>query len=88
MATIKLEAVHPQQTLSRTKTLADADLPRVMTALKDKFKRQTDSQPLTNAEAFDRFAEAMWGQLRTMTKDYEDRLAKQAIVTAPIDATG
>jgi uncharacterized protein YeeX (DUF496 family) len=87
MATINLSFVHPQQSLSRTKTLADADLARVMDALKDKFERTTDTAPLTNSQAFDRFAEAVWGQLRTMTKDYEDRVAKEAIVTAPIDAT-
>jgi hypothetical protein len=87
MATIKLDFTHPQANLSRTKTLADADLVRVMDALKDKMKRQTDTAPLTNQQAFDRFAETVWGQLRTMTKDYEDRLAKEAVVTAPIEAT-
>jgi hypothetical protein len=88
MATIKLDFVHSTQgTLTRTKTLADADLARVVAALKDKFKRQGDVGEVTNAEAFNRFAGAVWGQLRTMTKDYEDRLAKEAVSVAPIDAT-
>jgi uncharacterized protein YeeX (DUF496 family) len=87
MATIQLTFTHPQGNLSRTKTLADADLVRVMDALKDKFKRTTDASPLTNVQAFDRFAEAVWGQLRTMTKDYEDRIAKEAVSVAPINAT-
>jgi hypothetical protein len=85
MATIQLTFTHPQGNLTRTKTLADADLVRVMDALKDKFKRPGDGT-LTNSQAFDRFAEAVWGQLRTMTKDYEDRLAKEAVSAAPINA--
>jgi hypothetical protein len=86
MASITLTFTNTQGSLTRARTITDAELARVIAAAKDKFKRPGDGM-LTNQQAFDRFAEAVWGQLRTMTKDYENRLAKEAVSVAPIDAT-
>jgi len=80
MATIKLDFTHPQLgTLTRTKTLADADLVRLMTMAREKYKNNTDpAGPLTNAVAYGRLFDAMWGQWRTMTRDYEADIARKS----------
>jgi hypothetical protein len=92
MATIKLDFTHPQLgTLTRTKTLADADLVRLMTMARTKYRRQGDpAGPLTNAVAYDRLFEAMWGGWRNMTLDFEKEAAAKTATDAitPIEGTG
>lgn len=92
MATIQLNFVHPTLgTLTRTKTLADADLVRLMTMARTKYKNNTDpAGQLTNSVAFDRVFDAMWGGWRTQTKDFEADAAAKAAADAitPIDGTG
>jgi len=92
MATIKLDFVHPTLgTLTRTKTLADADLVRLMTMAREKYKRRSDPEgPLTNAVAYNRLFEAMWGNWRNMTLDFEKEAAAKSAIDAitPIEGTG
>lgn len=92
MATIQLNFVHPQLgTLTRTKTLADADLVRLMTMARTKYKNNTDpAGQLTNAVAYDRLFDAMWGLWRTQTRDFEADEAKKTAEAGitPIEGTG
>ena len=92
MATIKLDFTHPQLgTLTRTKTLADADLVRLLTMARTKYRKNTDpAGQLTNAVAYDRLFDAMWGGWRTQTLDFEKETAAKTAMDAvtPIDGTG
>jgi len=92
MGTITLTFVHGTLgTLTRTKTLADADLVRLLSMAREKYKNNTDpAGPLSNAVAYDRLFDAAWGGWRTQTRDFEADTAKKAAEAGvtPIEGSG
>lgn len=95
MAKISIVVEHPALVSPKTKTFTvnDADMTRVIQALKIKLRKpvtQTpngttgDAEPLTNAEALDRATKIFWDMLRQLTRKYEEELAAaQAVQNVP-----
>lgn len=88
MATITITFDHPQAQLSRTLTLPDAHLVRLVEACKVAYSG--DGPPLTNAQALNRLCTSLWEQMRQITKETEKKVAIESAVSGvgSIDATG